>query len=426
MIGTTGLSGDDNIVYAISFVCSNHPVASPLTVLNVLGPFGGISGEEFSFTCPGDEYVLNLSGRHGDLVDSMSVTCSGGRFFTTGGFGGGTLNSPDCPAGFTGAYVAADGDGVYQLNPACNGSYSEAYMIAGSEPPCPIEAVCPPDMTLKGISGRSGRYLYSINLVCSDKPLAPPSFTSFISISLTVSPLFGNIVGGEWFTSTCPGGEFIINFSWWQENGLVRAINVTCSGGTSFTTGGAVDSEVVFSSCAAALTGVEIEYGEWCAPGAIWRWWDSTPVRESGPFSPVFTNASACPSDQFPPVYPDYAFNCSGDMRFVGVNGYSDQFLYIVSFTCGMVPSLNVTTTRARRGTLGMYPSYDLVEPHPCCYYNLGPQYCPPPFLGLVRSCLKATHNYAIMLKALLCLARLAKRMHTPSSDYFSEPLFLR
>jgi len=229
MIGITGLSdSDDNRLYAVSFVCSERPIAPPSTVVNVLGPFGGRQGDEFFFACPDEEHILNISGRqHSEIVDSVSVTCSGGSSFTTGGSGGAMVNLPSCPVDLPGAYVAADGDGVYQLKPLCTGLDSAIYR---KELPRPVKVACPQGMTLKGISGRSGEYLFSIKLVYSSQPIVSPIST----LSEAVLGPFGG--DGTEFKFICHGDYSILHFGGRLGDRIYRVM-IICSDGTFFSAG---------------------------------------------------------------------------------------------------------------------------------------------------------------------------------------------
>jgi len=225
LIGIEGYSSDQHL-HTINFQCAS--------VTNTSAPSRDVI-RPYDFRCPDDGYIVNLSGRAGKVVNAISIRCSDGATFSTGGSGGNSVNNPDCTAGLDGVSIAStivgaseqptNAEGVVGLSskyialvlPTCNSASGSPL----GQTTYPVTSVfsCPPGWKMTGISGTSGQFLNIIQFVCA--------------ATLTVSPLFGGLREENFFYNfTCPSDGFIVRldgrFASWTD-----AINVACSDGLS-------------------------------------------------------------------------------------------------------------------------------------------------------------------------------------------------
>jgi len=157
-----------------------NSISSPL--------FGGPGGASYRFSCPDGEFIVNLSGRGGFLVDAIGAVCSNGSSFGAGGLGGGPVINQDCPIGMIGAQVwyqqATSLPFVHEILPICGGPIEMRSWGTRQTDSYISTFTCPPGMHLVGISGAAGTLVDSISFTCT--PLSP------LDPEVTVaSPLLG-------------------------------------------------------------------------------------------------------------------------------------------------------------------------------------------------------------------------------------------
>ena len=177
----------------------------------VLPPMGGPGGGQFFARCDGGEMLNGVDLRTGDDVDGIRPICFVAHAPTTDyrrkvdeyyyGGRGGTLKRLSCPdeaPSVVGLEVAYEGEGTIIINNVhlfCGlalpnqpltthptqvfdgpviGEADNGLLVGGRQIPLTRNfASCPPGLVPVGITGRAGKWLDSLSLICGSLPYVP-------------------------------------------------------------------------------------------------------------------------------------------------------------------------------------------------------------------------------------------------------------
>jgi len=304
----TGIFGTvGQYLVALNFTCANTTVSTtPVRPPDITNPY--------EFSCSNGSYIISINGRASTSVDRISVTCSNGNVFSTGGLGGDAVTGSDCPGGFTGASVAyrfpntiqgtpvLNQQFVVKIVPSCNGiSGTPIGSGSGGNP-----FNCPSGTYITGISGYSGLFVNKIHFVCG--------------AMMPVSPMLGRpLYANSSFNFSCPDGGFLTTLGG-RAGSSPTAVVVACSGGETFSVGGLEgDAYIVTPDCAAGYDGVQVAY-------------DSNYVIQMRPNCEGFLGKSP-PGQSLD--FGVVSFRCSPGFKLSGIDGYLTQYLSAIRFTCG-------------------------------------------------------------------------------------------
>lgn len=148
--------------------------------------FGG-SGNDFRDTCPAGQFLVGLSGRSGQWVDQISITCApldvngstAGTPFngpTRGGNGGGPYAKTCLPGHIiTGVTIMMTDQNEHVrlliFNCQSTTTSSRNNLDVGNAPFFPENyQICPTGQAVNGIQGRSDAYVNAVGMICGAIP----------------------------------------------------------------------------------------------------------------------------------------------------------------------------------------------------------------------------------------------------------------
>ena len=132
--------------------------------------YGGPVGTAFSKTCPPGRFISDLAGKQDAGVVSVAATCTDGTNLGTSGGSTGSWRDPGpCDGGIDGAQIVSSSATIGKVGQFCNGNPGPTVGrgdIIGAQS---TAFNCPDGQKVKGISGRAGDTVNSIQFFC-DSP----------------------------------------------------------------------------------------------------------------------------------------------------------------------------------------------------------------------------------------------------------------